>query len=137
MTSAHTFTSPDPIDRDAARVRQDLRGLDRTGSQPAQRVSALRRILSAVRDAWLQQEEAQERLAILRAPWTHDQAHWVQGPNGPELHGSIQPPRGGRGPVTRGGWCPCHLRDHDASAEQARRAARHTRGSRLTLAGGR
>ncbi|WP_265445496.1 hypothetical protein [Flexivirga meconopsidis] len=136
MTSAHTFTSPDPIDRDAARVRQDLRGLDHTGSQPTQHDSVFQRIVTALRDTWNQQQEAQERIAILRAPWTHDQAHWVQGPNGPELHGSTQPPRGGRGPVTRGGWCPCHLSNQVAAVGRPLRPARRDRGQ-LTLTSGR
>lgn len=105
-------------DRDRARVRQELQAMSQARapepSAPPRHTSVLARIFTSVvatvTEGWGTQQELQERLIILNRPWQHDQAHWVPAPNGnPQLHGTIPPPRGGTGPVTATGWCPCHL----------------------------
>lgn len=67
-----------------------------------------RRWAAVARRCWVEQREAHERFLILNRPWIHDEMHWVPtADGGVELHGSVQPPGRSRGPVTRGGWCPC------------------------------
>lgn len=130
-----SYFTNDPIDREADRGAADLRAL---GGPPVHRPSLPRRLWAGIVATWREHDEVQQRLAILRRPWTFDQAHWVPGPHGPVLHGSTPPPRGGRGPVTSGGWCACHRksneqldeliahRDTPAPAERAIRPVRST-----------
>jgi hypothetical protein len=122
--------SPDPYDRDAARVRAELAAVsartetsaDRGRSQRRQRnrdvddtitfrpssgPSRLARFARGLRTAWRDQVEAQERLAIINRPWIHDNAHWHELPDGSVvLHGEQVPPNQRSIPVTAGGWCP-------------------------------
>jgi hypothetical protein len=66
------------------------------------------RWVAVARRGWAEQREAHERLVIMNRPWIHAQLHWVPTEDGgAELHGSVPPPGRSRGPVTRGGWCPC------------------------------
>lgn len=122
--------SPDPHDRDVARVRAELAAVsaradvsaDHGGSQhrqrnrdnvdtitfrPSSRPSRLARWARGLRTAWHDQVEAQERLAIINRPWTHENAHWHELSDGSMvLHGEQVPPNLRSIPVTAGGWCP-------------------------------
>ncbi|TWE11466.1 hypothetical protein BKA23_0234 [Rudaeicoccus suwonensis] len=128
MTTAHGFASPDPTDRDLTRITADLNA-SRAMSTTRIRVrgSLLRAVrMFALRFAamWRDHREAQERLAIMREPWTWEHAHWVPGECGMVLHGSTPPGHGRRGPVTTGGWCACHLLEAELSIERELRLQR-------------
>jgi hypothetical protein len=132
--------SPDPHDRDVARVRADLaaasartdlsadlgptkrRQRNRDGDdtitfRPWSRSSRIARWAHGLRAAWRDQVEAQERLAIINRPWIHENAHWHELSDGSMvLHGKQLPPNQRAIPVTAGGWCP----PVDSGSESAR-----------------
>ena len=109
----NTF-SPDPEDRDAARVRAELlsagaaRSRDgRRDSTSARRPSLRSRFVRGLRAVWRDQVEAQERLDIINRPWIHDNAHWHELEDGSVvLHGEHLPAGRRSVPMTAGGWCP-------------------------------
>jgi hypothetical protein len=68
--------------------------------------TGLARIWGALREGFGDSAELQERLALLNRPWAEDHLHWVDGEDGPELHGTLVPPKGWRHfSTTHRGWC--------------------------------
>lgn len=65
-----------------------------------------RRLWLNLREFYVTQVEMYERLDLMNRPWEEEFLHWVDGPDGPELHGHVVPPSDGRRhSVTRQGWC--------------------------------
>jgi hypothetical protein len=69
-------------------------------------MSRLGRVWESVRTGLADSAELQERMALRNRPWAENYLHWSNGEHGPELHGTLLPPRGWRHfSVTHGGWC--------------------------------
>jgi hypothetical protein len=85
-------------------------------------MDTLQRLADQVRSLVRGYAELTERRIIADRPWTHDDLHWATDQAGDQhLHGTVAGRPGRRGPVTRGGWCPCgrvHRReDEDGPAQ--------------------
>jgi hypothetical protein len=74
-------------------------------------MAGLTKFWGALRDGVADSAELQERMALRNRPWAEEYLHWVEGADGPELHGTLMPPRGWRRfSVTHGGWCQARQR---------------------------